>query len=296
MRDKIANDVRWGIIARKQSQWLDTIRTASKHKFSHVELRLDSTEDGDLVKNPSFIEAAGNEAESNNLTLSLHGMDGIDCNTAIPKIRKLMTGMLIEQRAIASALGAKWLTLHAGRGFFRNRPNRKDRELALCAEMIKDVLEASAELRVPIGLENMPRTLPDYGKCWLGDRVEELNYFLEGINQPGLGIIWDFGHANLDMSLNERNDQMKFALSCDKLLGFHLHYNNGKDDLHVGFSAAEVGQEMTHLALLLEASQSERRGFPPVILETSIPEAISTRAFINEAIRTASQNELTGHV
>lgn len=269
----------FGVIARHPDTWISTLERANDAGFEHVELRIDSMEPDALTTQLRFGAQVRAVAERLGLSVSVHAMDGIDCNEPIGRIRRTLADLLVEQLELGERVGARWLTLHVGRGFFRNRPSKKKPHLQRAAALIREALERTAGCHIGVGLENLPRKPSDYGKCWMGDRVEELERLLAEIDSDRAGIVWDFGHAHLDVPSSIRDAEMARADTLP-LYGIHFHYNNGADDAHRGISVEEIAREQASTARSMSRLGQMVTGDRIAILEIPFDEAVRNRALL----------------
>ena len=267
----------FGVIARRADAWISTLERASHAAFEHVELRIDSMEPDALTTRPGFGAEVSAVAQRLGLSVSIHAMEGIDCNEPIGRIRHTLTDLLVEQLELGDQVGARWLTLHVGRGFFRNRPSKKQPHLQRAAVLIREALRRTAGCKIGVGLENLPRKPRDYGKCWMGDRIEELEWLLAEIDDDRAGIVWDFGHAHLDVPPAIRDAEMTRANALP-LYAIHFHYNNGTEDTHRGISPEEITREQASTTQAITRLGQMVTGDRITILEIPFEEAVRNRA------------------
>ena len=146
----------------------------------------------------------------------------LDSSVILPEYEEMIKrGIIIE-----SILGAKWGVLH-----LRTATDHKsDVEIAYKhnKEFVLRLLDTAHKYNVGIAIENMPY----YRDAWFnlfGTDYHDLNRLADEINDPLLGICYDFGHGILC------GDDAPIAIKeiGHRLKATHVHNNNNtNDDLH----------------------------------------------------------------
>ena len=278
----------FGLIARCQQDWLAAVDFAADYGFDHVELRLDRMLPDDLVAQPGFLETVAGRAVYKAITLSLHGMNDVDCNAKVAQVRDAIREVLCEQRRMAQKLDARWLVIHTGRGHCANTPERKASKITRCAAMLAEVLDATAQCSVPLALENLPRMPTDYGRCYFGDCLEELDTIAAQVGSEDLRYVWDFGHAKVGAGPGEYKSELRLALAHPRLIGLHMHTNDGSGDQHKHFDANTMAPDRNCLAALV---QRAAKGIPMVFETEWVGAAGSREQFLK--LQEQSEREAT---
>ncbi|WP_456438411.1 sugar phosphate isomerase/epimerase family protein [Desulfurobacterium sp.] len=92
-----------------------------------------------------------------------------------------------------------------------------DKWIKNCVETFKEVCDLFPETKIAV--ENVFDDVPDY-----------LNELLEKVNRKNMGICIDVGHLNIFSKLPLKDWLNLFA---DKIFEFHIHDNDGINDLHI---------------------------------------------------------------
>ncbi|MDP4152384.1 MAG: sugar phosphate isomerase/epimerase family protein [Bacillota bacterium] len=133
---------------------------------------------------------------------------------------------LVRRAIIGSGmLGTKWMVLHSGtvreEGYSMKESKRKN------IEYLNKHLELSRKHNVGICVENLFDNTPNFRKYTA--TAEELIDLVDTVNDPYLGICWDFGHGNL-MGVSQALNLRKVG---KRLKAIHAADNNGIKDEHL---------------------------------------------------------------
>lgn len=123
----------------------------------------------------------------------------------------------------SSRLGVKWVVIHAGTFCERGYSVKESKRINV--EYIRAYAKIAQKLNTGIAVEN----LYDFDGRQYTAAVEELIDLVDSVNEPNVGICWDFGHANLT-----RENQCESLRQIGKRLkATHVADNNGLDDEHL---------------------------------------------------------------
>jgi sugar phosphate isomerase/epimerase len=135
----------------------------------------------------------------------------------------------MTRRAIIASgiLGAPWGVMHPGSLSDRNW-SLKD-QLKRNVEYFKPKLEAARKNNTGIAIENMG--------CWPKGKwfrmycatEYELCELVDTLNDPAVGICWDFGHANM----NKLDQALSLRTMGKRLKALHVDDNRGWEDDHL---------------------------------------------------------------
>jgi sugar phosphate isomerase/epimerase len=114
--------------------------------------------------------------------------------------------------------GGSYLVVHPG-GL--SDPAERTARRAALARGLLDLAKHAAGTSVQVCVENMPPGVHP------GSRMAELAELLAELNQPGLALVLDTGHAHLTASLEEQTFAAESLLATT-----HVHDNNGHLDSH----------------------------------------------------------------
>jgi sugar phosphate isomerase/epimerase len=172
-----------------------------------------------------YIEEIGRTVRECNIEVSQSHLPFYNFATPGCEDLEFRAEMVSRSIAASSMLGVKWAVFHSG--------NAPDAVLSVreskrrTTEYLKPYLEQARSLGVGIALENL--FIPEYlhSTHRYCSNVEELCDLADTLGD-GVGICWDFGHANLI-----GDDQREcLRIVGDRLKVTHVHDNNGKHDDH----------------------------------------------------------------
>ena len=97
-------------------------------------------------------------------------------------------------------------------------------------ESIKELYKTAEEYGLNIAFENLPAKY-----YFFMSKPEEFARFYKETNNLPVGIVLDFGHANLEGQI-----EPFFNLLTDKIVHIHASDNDGSDDQHLGIGKAKL--------------------------------------------------------
>lgn len=127
----------------------------------------------------------------------------------------------------ASILGVKWIIMHTMTDFANNCLQQASKKLTM--EFYAPFIEYAKKFGVGVCFENMselkfPQIVRRYGGAY-----DELCDLVDTINDPMVGICWDFGHANREKYANQA-EALRYV--GGRLKALHVNDNYGEVDLH----------------------------------------------------------------
>lgn len=274
----IMGTLSWGF-AQKGFELSDQrLLLLKKRKFSHIEMRvMDVNLEGDLFNHQCASEL-GNTLAKAGLSLSLHSFSGVNLGEKVDRIRSTCVDIVVDQMLFGERAGAKWLTVHLGSGGFAYDAARKQRRLDFAIESIQQVLEQTAGSKICIAIENLHRLPLDRQKTYLGDRLGEFEYLMQRLPHPRVGILFDIGHAGL----NPERPALEFLKALPtRILGVHVHQNDGERDLHQPLTEDWVTHQPVLLQHLLALGES---GIPLILEHHKEPYILQSQATLNTHI------------
>jgi len=142
-------------------------------------------------------------------------------------------------RAMAK-LGAKWGALHpmSASNFGYDRKKAMEDNI----EHIKKYLETASKYNVGIAVENLPY-FPDHPEApFFSSHTEDLRELVDRIDNPLVGVCWDFGHAHVNMT--EGQDELSSLKTvADKVTALHVHNNYTNVDWHLCLAFGDIKWE-----------------------------------------------------
>ncbi|WP_456397631.1 sugar phosphate isomerase/epimerase family protein [Desulfurobacterium sp.] len=138
-------------------------------------------------------------------------------------VREATVKRFKELQPVAKILNPEVIVFHSG---FHPRKTLPvyDKWIKNCVETFKQVCDMFPDSRIAI--ENVFDEVPDY-----------LNEILEKVNTSNIGVCIDVGHLNLFSKLPLKNWLNYFN---NKIFEFHIHDNDGIDDLHIAAGSGTI--------------------------------------------------------
>ncbi|HOJ11578.1 MAG TPA: sugar phosphate isomerase/epimerase family protein [Clostridiales bacterium] len=137
---------------------------------------------------------------------------------------------MVRRSIIASGkLGIKWMAMHAGTALDENRFVEISKKRNM--KYFDPYIDLAAKNNVGIAIENMQEYLEEWRtkpRRRYTAGIEELCDLVDSFKTNSVGIVWDFGHANIT-----GYDQVKSLKYLGKRLkATHVHDNKGLFDDH----------------------------------------------------------------
>jgi sugar phosphate isomerase/epimerase len=276
-----------GVCCKKGNEWLDYLARLDGHGFEHIELNIADVSPRSPIYDPAYRQRVKRAVSELGLGLSLHCVGGTNLAEKVDRIRQVSLDIVCEAVEVADDLGARWLTLHLGTAGISNaHPERKRARLGLVADSIEQILARTAGSQVMLGLENLPRLLPVQALSRIGDCAEELEAVLARLASPRVGVVFDIGHARINRPA-DRYVRDFLAVVGPRVLGFHLHWNDGIEDIHAPLD----DRERDELCGYLDAIGAQLTHPAPVLLEChSLSENLASAAVLRQLGRGGTQS------
>lgn len=199
--------------------------------FSHIDFNMANTNgflwEGDedtfkarLLKQKQYIEEAGMSI------CQVHGPWRWPPQDATKEDRAERMEKMKQAIRGTAAMGCKYCVIHPlmPYGIYDKDTPQSKETLDINREFMRELLRAAKESDVIICLENMP--MP---KFTLGS-PREILAFVKEMNDEHFKICLDTGHVAVYPELDIADAIRELA---DEICVFHIHDNNGKDDLHM---------------------------------------------------------------
>jgi sugar phosphate isomerase/epimerase len=210
----------------------ETLRSAYEAGFRVIDVDLCNV----LPNKGHFLRAPDWERKTKELRELGDSLGLVFNQTHIPFYPQFeLTGQELEfneemtRRAIIASgiLGAPWGVMHPGSLSDRNW-SLKD-HLERNVEYFKPKIEAAKKNNTGIAIENMG--------CWPKSKwfrmycatEYELRELVDALNDPAVGICWDFGHANM----NKLDQALSLRTMGKRLKALHVDDNRGWEDDHL---------------------------------------------------------------
>lgn len=229
MKDAISNKP-IGVCCKKDD-WTQFVAAIDGEGFEHLELSFSGSDPDSQLFDSVLLGQIRAMSARCGLPLSVHAPGGINLAEKVTRLRSVSVQVVKEAVIAADQLGARWVTVHLGAAGFPNSDvQQKYARLELAVDSLQQVLRATAESRVLLALENLPRNPASTSVCRLGDCGDELAYVLRALDSPRVGVVLDVGHAR--MFAGDDALQALLAKVAPRVLGFHLHWNDRSVDAH----------------------------------------------------------------
>jgi sugar phosphate isomerase/epimerase len=206
--------------------------------------------------------------DSLGLELALHGPLG-DTNIASfsRTIRAAVLKRLLRSLEFAAELGVEVWIFHPGSlselaGLYRHQ------EWGLQEESIGRIVEAARELRVAIGIENMPAGPARY----LLVRVDQFVRFYQSPVTRKVGLVLDVGHAHTAHQVAEFVEQLG-----PHIVHIHAHDNDTSFDRHRAIGDGTIDWELVLSGL-------RRAGFNGMLAVESMREPVESVHWLEQKI------------
>lgn len=251
-----------GVCCKKGSEWIAFLAALAGRGFAHVELTVADVEPGSCVFDRSYLARSRAAIGEQGLRVSVHAPGGTNLGEKVRRIRQVSLDMVREAVEVAEALGGEWVTVHAGAAGLGNGPlEHKRPRLDIVVDSLQRIVDATAGCGVKLAVENLPRLPVGQALCRLADSAEELRYVVTAVDSPRVGALVDIGHARIH-SADDAWTREFIATVEPWVLGYHLHWNDRRDDLHRPLAADDGAELAGYLAAVARTSPRA-----PILLE-----------------------------
>lgn len=243
----------WGVRVRRNDLTRSHLQAVRSAGFSHVEWdwswdgrgRTPVPDEEELYTAPRLLSSLG-------LTLSIAGPNGISIAEKVDPLRAVSLRLWKEVCIAASEIGARWVVLELGSaGCDTDDSWIKRRRIDLARSAVRD-LRHSLPSSLPLLIENQKRLRPGGKKCLLGDDAADLMHLIERCGDPGIGIMFDTGHALIDQDPLEFLTQARGAVRA-----VALHANDGEWDEHRALTAADLNTRPAYWKAVAEVAEDK---------------------------------------
>lgn len=237
-------------ISCKNENWLEEIHEVDTTRFQHIELNIYNMDPHSKIFDANYLDQVKKKLREKNLSVSVHTIEGTNFAEKLNRVRKASVDILKDTLEMADYIEAEWVVVHMGNGGFSGTDKEKKKahdELAV--QSIKETLDLCPGIRTRLALENLYGHSAEQKKCKIGSDVEEFEIFFKSINSDKVGLLYDMGHDNIYSEKSERKTHFLEAFR-DKVIALHIHYNDGKEDLHYGLDKYALTSYQRELELI----------------------------------------------
>ena len=200
----------------------DALNICKKNKkISHIEMGIDNLEDVESLKKYK------DEINKLNLSISIHLPMELNTCEDIKFIRNSWVDFICEMDKILSLdFDIKYYNAHLGYIMSTRLDKNRQRYLQNTVEFLNDEkLKNNLQNKI-ISIENTYSKKGDFSN--VGNSVYDFKYIFDKIENDNVYFCYDTGHALIDNSDYEQ--------IFDKIKIIHFSDNNGKEDLHIGYT------------------------------------------------------------
>lgn len=267
-----------GLSNRKLSIY-ELLQACRHENLRHAEIYICDIDEKNMLEDARLIADIRETVGAYGLTLSVHAIMGTNFGEKLKRLRCESVKIAAEETEFAEKIGAKWIVFHAGSCGFANKDVEKKRiRMNYTVEALEMLDRLTANRTANIAIENLPYTEPFTSGCRIGDSVDDFQYMFNSIGtNANIGYVLDIGHLNI--LRNEADRWYQFIREHpDNICAYHVHWNDGIRDSHVGIDGIDEAN-LHAVSMLLKCSAA------PIIIECKRQiDAHNTLNFLCEAI------------
>jgi sugar phosphate isomerase/epimerase len=278
----------FGISSFKETDWVGFIKQYHLLGFTHFELKIFDINENANIFNDVILKKINDYCENNNLTLSLHCIGGINISEKLERLRKVSVDILAETLQVAEYLKAKWVTVHLGACGFNNIFEKKINRIKYAVESIDIVLNRTISSNVKLAIENLPYVPSNARHCFIGDSLVDMQWISANTcNNERVYFLFDVGHALIQTKMSDI--EILHNSMSEKILAYHLHWNNFIDDLHEEIYTSDYIKISHFISLMLR--QMKYKAIP--IFECFCPvKSVNSCISLKKYLETSGEGEL----
>ena len=171
----------------------DAIAWAARHRVTIIDVQLDGGRNAFTTLDPTRARSIRAACDRDGIDLGLHTSSAVNVAELAPLVGYAVDAYLRGYIDAAAALGAHWVTVHAGYHFSTLVTQRMEAGLARLRRAV-----AYAETKhVTLLLENLNKEPPDAEVHYLAHTIEEWRWYYEKIQSPCFALSFTANHAHL---------------------------------------------------------------------------------------------------
>lgn len=187
LRDRI------GIDLGRKIRLEEGVALAAAHGVRFIDVQLDTGENAFDRFDAARCAAVRAACDQHGIQLGLHTASAVNVAEYAPLVAEAVDRYLRAYVDIYSRLGARWIVVHAGYHFGRDKPARMQAGL----ERIKRVAAYAERSDAMLYLENLNKEPESAEVHYLAHTIEEWRYYFERIDSPSLRLSFTANHAHL---------------------------------------------------------------------------------------------------
>ncbi|MBQ4528402.1 MAG: sugar phosphate isomerase/epimerase [Clostridia bacterium] len=134
--------------------------------------------------------------------------------------------MMMTSVEAAALLDVDYAVLHPNSVTINKDDFCEEKEFEICMKHLSPIADYAKKLGVKLALENLASSYVGEDLYRYGQRAEEICKMADAL---GIGICWDFGHANIAGA----NQSSELEIVGSRLCVLHINDNNGLSDDHL---------------------------------------------------------------
>ena len=231
LRDRIGIDLGRKIRLEEGIEW------AAANGVRYIDIQLDTA--ANALTTFDDRRAAGVRAacEKRGVHLGLHTLSAVNVAEYSPHVSEAVDAYLKSYVDIYGKLGAKWIVMHAGYHFSKDKPLRMQAGL----ERLKRIADYAEKKGARILLENLNKEPEEAEVHYLAHTLEEWRYYWELLSSPAMRLSFTVNHANLVpegidafISALDMNQVGEVRLADCHRNGYEVHLKPGAGDIDFG--------------------------------------------------------------
>ncbi len=187
LRDRI------GIDLGRKIRLEEGVALAAAHGVRFIDVQLDTGENAFDRFDAARCGSVRAACDQHGIQLGLHTASAVNVAEYAPLVAEAVDRYLRAYVDIYSRLGARWIVVHAGYHFGRDKPARMQAGL----ERIKRVAAYAERSDAMLYLENLNKEPESAEVHYLAHTIEEWRYYFERIDSPSLRLSFTANHAHL---------------------------------------------------------------------------------------------------
>jgi sugar phosphate isomerase/epimerase len=213
------------------------IELASRHGVRYIDLQLDAGDNAMERFDPARAAEVRAACERHGIALGLHTSSAVNVAEYAPVVAEAVDRYLVAYLDAYRLLGARWIVVHAGYHFTRD----KDMRMRSGLERLRRLAARAEESGAILYLENLNKEPQAAEVHYLAHTLEEWRYYYEAIDSPSLRLSFTVNHAHLvPEGVDGFIDALDFARVGEVRLadcfrnGHEVHLVPGQGDLDFG--------------------------------------------------------------
>jgi sugar phosphate isomerase/epimerase len=228
LRDRIGIDLNRSVRIEDGVEW------AAKNDVKHLDIQLDSETNDITSFDAKRVAAVRSVCEKHGIVIGLHTSSAVNVAEFAPHASSGVDEYLKAYVDVYTKLDAKWIVVHAGYHFTKDKETRMKAGL----ERLKRIADYAEKKKVLLLLENLNKEPKDAEVHYLAHTLEEWRYYWGLLSSSSLRLSFTANHAHLvPDGVDGFSDALDFSQVGEVRLadcfrnGYEVHLNPGAGDL-----------------------------------------------------------------